>query len=52
MQSCEITGFMGLTKNITFYGLTAMATNTDKVAKNLGEMCLPEVELTGYACLN
>jgi len=38
------TRFMGLAKNVTFYGLAAMAANIRKGAKFLGEMGLPEVE--------
>lgn len=41
------TRFMGLAKNMTFYGMAAMAANIRKGAKFLSEMGLPEVEPTG-----
>jgi IS5 family transposase len=41
------TRFMGLAKNMTFYGLAAMAANIRKGAKFLEEMGLPQVEPTG-----
>jgi IS5 family transposase len=41
------TRFLGLTKNLTFYGLSAMATNIRKGAKFLPNYALPEVVNAG-----
>ncbi len=41
------TRVLGLAKNMTFYGLAAMAANIRKGAKFLKEMGLPELESTG-----
>ncbi len=41
------TRFLGLAKNITFYGLAAMAVNIRKGAKFLEQMGLSELETTG-----
>ena len=47
LTSLARTRFMGLAKNITFYGLAAMAANIRKGAKFLGEMGLLAVESVG-----